>query len=39
MRVTPGRHTIQLRDSSGAMSKITTINVRAGETLRVVLNM
>jgi hypothetical protein len=38
LRVTPGRHTLQLRDSSGATSKPVTVDVRQGETVRVVMN-
>ncbi|HEY5945571.1 MAG TPA: serine/threonine-protein kinase [Kofleriaceae bacterium] len=39
LRVAPGRHTLQLRDSSGAASKPTTIDIRPGETLRIVMNL
>jgi predicted Ser/Thr protein kinase len=38
LRVTPGRHTIQLRDSTGASSKLATIDIKPGETQRLVLN-
>jgi hypothetical protein len=39
VRVTPGRHTLELRDSSGTRSRPTTIDVRAGETVRVMMNL
>jgi predicted Ser/Thr protein kinase len=39
IRVTPGKHTVQLRDSSGAASKATSVNVRAGETVRMMMNV
>ncbi|HEY5950819.1 MAG TPA: serine/threonine-protein kinase [Kofleriaceae bacterium] len=39
LRVAPDKHTVQLRDSSGAASKLTTIDVRPGETLRLTMNL
>jgi serine/threonine protein kinase len=39
LRVAPGRHTLQLKDSSGSESKRITIEPRPGETLHVVLNL
>ena len=39
LRVDPGRHTLELRDSSGATSRPTTITIKAGETLHVVMNL
>ncbi|HEX5059721.1 MAG TPA: serine/threonine-protein kinase [Kofleriaceae bacterium] len=39
IRLAPGRHTIQLRDSTGAASKVTTIDVKPGETLRMTINL
>jgi serine/threonine protein kinase len=39
IRVTPGRHTIQLRDSSGRASKTATVTVRAGEMVRMMMNL
>jgi hypothetical protein len=39
LRVAPGHHTLQLRDSSGAQSKTMKFESRPGETSHVVLNM
>jgi len=39
IRLAPGRHTIQLRDSTGAASKVTTIDVKPGETFRMTINL
>ena len=39
LRVDPGRHTLQLKDSSGATSRPTTITIKAGETQHVVMNL
>jgi len=39
LRVTPGHHTLQLKDSSGAESKQKTFEARPGETSHVVVNM
>ncbi|HEY6032709.1 MAG TPA: serine/threonine-protein kinase, partial [Kofleriaceae bacterium] len=39
LRVTPGHHTLQLKDSSGAESKKMTFESRPGETSHVVVNM
>src|SRR3569833_3085440 len=39
LRVTPGHHTLQLKDSSGAESKKMTFESRPGEPSHVVVNM